>query len=106
MWVGASGSYREWNAGNSHENRHMSATTILLATFLALYLLFTAYLYGRQRRWLGFAGWAIFMIGMLLAFGGGGDAFPWAGLLWACLGLFGIIMVAVDVATVRRGRDA
>lgn len=104
--MGGSGSYREWSAGNSYANRHMSASTLVLATFVVFYVLFTAYIYGRQRRWLGFLGWVTFMIGMLLAFGGGGDAFPWAGLLWACVSLFGIIMVAVDVATVRRGRDA
>ncbi len=84
----------------------MSATSIALTVLLLLYLGFIGYLYGRQRRWLGLLGWALFMIGMLLAFGGAGDAFPWAGLLWTFIGLFGIIMVIVDVAAVRRNRDA
>ena len=82
----------------------MSTTTIGLLTLLLLYLAFVGYLYGRQGRWLGLLGWATFMIGMLLAFGGAGDTFPWAGLLWSVIGLFGLVMVAVDVAAVRRNR--
>lgn len=82
----------------------MTTTAIVLIAFLVLYLGFVGYLYGRQRRWLGFLGWAMFMTGALLAFSGGGEAFPWAGLLWAFIGLFGLITVAVDVAAVRRRR--
>lgn len=80
----------------------MTRTTITLIALLFAYLGLVSYLYGRQRRWLGLLGWATFMIGMLLAFGGAGDTFPWAGLLWSVIGLFGLVMVAVDVAAVRR----
>ena len=83
----------------------MSAATAVLIIVFLVYLGVVGYLYGRQQRWLGLAGWALFMGGMLLAFGGAGDAFPWAGLLWSFTGLFGLVMVVVDVASVRRRRD-
>jgi hypothetical protein len=77
--------------------------TILLAVYALLYLPLTGYLYGRQRRWLGMFGWDLLVLGLLLAFGGGGDAFAWAGLLWATVAAAGLLMITADVVETRRG---
>jgi hypothetical protein len=76
--------------------------TILLAVYALLYLPLTGYLYGRQRRWLGMLGWDVFVLGLLLAFGGGGDAFAWAGLLWSAVAVAGLLLIVTDVVELRR----
>ena len=80
----------------------MGELTILLALYALLYLPLTAYLYGRQRRWLGMLGWDLLVLGLLLAFGGAGDAFAWAGLLWSAVAAAGILLIATDVVALRR----
>jgi hypothetical protein len=77
---------------------------ILLGAFVLIYLPLIGYAYGRQRRWFGAAGWALLMGGALLATGGGGEWFVWAGLLWSGVAAFGLLMVVIDQAEVRRRR--
>jgi hypothetical protein len=76
--------------------------TILLAAWALFYLPLTAYLYGRQRRWSGMLGWDLFVLGLLLAFGGAGDAFAWAGLLWSAIAAAGLLLIVTDVVEMRR----
>lgn len=78
--------------------------TILLAAYALFYLPLTGYLYGRNRRWLGMAGWDLFILGLLLAFGGAGDAFAWAGLLWSTVAAAGLLLIVTDVVEMRRRR--
>lgn len=80
----------------------MDASTLLLAVFALGYLAVVGWAYGRRGRWFGAAGWAVLMAGLLLALGGGGDLFAWAGLLWSMLALFGLLIVAIDIAETRR----
>ncbi|HUG15106.1 MAG TPA: hypothetical protein VMM78_08805 [Thermomicrobiales bacterium] len=82
----------------------VSQALLLAIMYVGLCLPLIGYAYGRQRRWLGAAGWALLMGGLLLAFGGGGDLFAWAGLLWSSLAAFGGLMVVMDVAEARRRR--
>jgi hypothetical protein len=70
---------------------------ILAAAYLLGYLPLLVWVYGRRRRWHGMAGWALLVGGVLLAFGGAGDAFAWAGLLWSFLAAFGLLLIAMDV---------
>lgn len=74
---------------------------ILLAVYALLYLPLTGYLYGRQRRWLGMLGWDLLVLGLLLAFGGAGDAFAWAGLLWTAVAAAGLLLIVSDVVAMR-----
>jgi hypothetical protein len=76
--------------------------TILILAYAVLYLPLTAYLYGRQRRWLGMLGWDLLVLGLLLAFGGAGDAFAWAGLLWTFIAAAGVLLLVMDVFEMRR----
>jgi hypothetical protein len=80
----------------------LSQSLLLAIIYLVVYLPLIGYVYGRQRRWLGAAGWALLMGGVLLATSGGGDLFAWAGLLWASVAAFGGLMIVMDVAEVRR----
>ena len=80
----------------------MNELTILLAAYALLYLPLTGYLYGRQRRWFGMLGWDLLVLGLLLAFGGGGDAFAWAGLLWSAVAAAGLLLIVTDVVEARR----
>lgn len=83
----------------------MSQSLPLAIVYAVVYLPLIGYVYGRQRRWLGAGGWALLMGGVLLAIGGGGDLFAWAGLLWAFVAAFGGLMIVMDVAEVRRRRS-
>lgn len=82
----------------------MSQSLLLIALYAVVYVPLIGYVYGRQGRWLGAAGWALLMGGVLLAIGGAGDLFPWAGLLWACVAGFGVLTVIMDVLEVRKRR--
>jgi hypothetical protein len=76
----------------------------LVAVYVLVYLPMIGWAYGRQRRWLGLAGWAVLMAGLLLAFGGAGDWLAWGGLLWAYLAAAGGLLVIIDLAEVRYRR--
>ena len=78
--------------------------TILLGAWALLYVPLTGYLYGRQRRWSGMLGWDLLVLGLLLAFGGAGDAFAWAGLLWSAIAAAGLLLIVTDVVEMRRRR--
>lgn len=94
------------NAGSGAANEtdtQVDQLTLLLGVYALLYLPLTGYLYGRQRRWLGMIGWDLLVLGLLLAFGGGGNAFAWAGLLWAAVAVGGLLMVVADIVAMRRG---
>ena len=78
--------------------------TILLGAWALLYVPLTGYLYGRQRRWPGMLGWDLLVLGLLLAFGGAGDAFAWAGLLWSAIAAAGLLLIVTDVVEMRRRR--
>jgi hypothetical protein len=82
----------------------VNGLTILLVAWAVAYLPLTAYLYGRQRRWFGMLGWDVLVLGLLLAFGGAGDAFAWAGLLWSAVAAAGLLLIAMDVLEMRRRR--
>ncbi len=82
----------------------MSELAILLGAYVVLYLPLTAYLYGRQRRWIGMVGWDVLVLGLLLAFGGAGDAFAWAGLLWSAVAAAGLLLIVSDIFEMRRRR--
>lgn len=82
----------------------VNSTGVLLALFLIVYLPLVAWLYGRQQRWIGAVGWLLITGGLLLAFGGAGDLFPWAGLVWAFVSLVGVLLLAMDVVTLRQRR--
>lgn len=82
----------------------MSGLLILLAGWALVYVPLTGYLYGRQRRWIGMIGWDLFVLGLLLAFGGAGDAFAWAGLLWSAIAAAGLLLIVMDVVELRRRR--
>jgi hypothetical protein len=82
----------------------LSELAILLTFYVLIYLPLTGYLYGRQRRWYGMLGWDLLVLGLLLAFGGAGDAFAWAGLLWAFVAATGVLMLVIDVAELRSRR--
>lgn len=82
----------------------MTTTTLVIgALFALLYLPAIGYVYGRQGRWFGAAGWATVMAGVLLVLGGAGDAFAWAGLLWLLVAGVGIVMIVIDVVDMRGG---
>jgi hypothetical protein len=81
----------------------LDGSTALAALYLLVYLPLIGWAYGRQRRWHGLAGWALLVGGLLLAFGGAGDAFAWAGLLWSFLAAFGALLIAMDLYAARRG---
>lgn len=80
----------------------MDELTILLAAWALFYLPLTSYLYGRRRRWAGMLGWDLLVLGLLLAFGGAGDAFAWAGLLWSAVAAAGLLLIVTDVVEMRR----
>jgi hypothetical protein len=80
----------------------VSELTILLGAYAVLYLPLTTYLYGRQRRWTGMIGWDLLVLGLLLAFGGAGNAFAWAGLLWSFIAASGLLLIVMDVFEMRR----
>ena len=82
----------------------MSQAWLFIIVYAAIYLPLIGYVYGRQQRWLGAAGWALLMAGVLLATSGGGDLFPWAGLLWATVAAFGALLIVMDVLEVRKRR--
>jgi hypothetical protein len=84
----------------------MDRDTGLLLVYGLLYLPLIGWAYGRRRRWLGAAGWAVLMGGLLLAFGGAGDWFAWAGLLWAFCAAAGGLLIVMDVVESRRGPTA
>jgi hypothetical protein len=81
----------------------VNGLTILLLLWAVAYVPLTAYLYGRQRRWLGMLGWDVLVLGLLLAFGGAGDAFAWAGLLWSAIAAAGVLLIVMDLFEMRRG---
>jgi hypothetical protein len=81
----------------------VNGLTILLILWAVAYVPLTAYLYGRQRRWLGMLGWDVLVLGLLLAFGGAGDAFAWAGLLWTAIAAAGVLLLVMDLFEMRRG---
>jgi len=83
----------------------VNGLVILLIAWAVVYVPLTGYLYGRQRRWLGMLGWDIFVLGLLLAFGGAGDAFAWAGLLWSAIAAAGLLLIVMDVFELRRRRE-
>lgn len=70
----------------------------------AVYGLGVLALYGRQRRWSAAIGWPLLVGGALLATGGAGDWFPWAGLLWSFVAAFGLLLVGSDVYLTRSRR--
>lgn len=74
----------------------VDTTTLLIAAY-AVYLAVIAYVYGRQRRWSGLAGWALLIGGAMLAVGGAGDWFAWGGLLWSFIAAFGLLLVVSDL---------
>ena len=79
---------------------------IWLAAAYAAYLVLLVVLYGRRRRWIALAGWALLMGGLLLAFGGAGDWFAWAGLFWSFVAGAGLLLITSDVVeTVMRRRN-
>jgi hypothetical protein len=82
----------------------MSQSTVLIVVYVLLYLPLLGYLYGRQRRWAGLLGWALLVGGLLLALGGAGDAFAWAGLLWTFVSASGGILIAMDLVEARYRR--
>ena len=82
----------------------MSTSLAIGALFVLLYLPAIGYVYGRQRRWFGLAGWALLMAGVLLVLGGAGDTFAWAALVWLFVAGVGLVMIAIDVVEMRRGR--
>lgn len=82
----------------------MDTSLLIGGLFVLVYLPVIGFVYGRQHRWFGAAGWGVLMAGILLALGGAGDAFAWAGLLWMFLAGAGIVMIAIDVAEVRKLR--
>jgi hypothetical protein len=81
----------------------VNGLTILLLLWAVAYVPLTAYLYGRQRRWLGMLGWDVLVLGLLLAFGGAGDASAWAGLLWSAIAAAGVLLIVMDLFEMRRG---
>jgi hypothetical protein len=80
----------------------VNGLTILLVLWAVAYVPLTAYLYGRQRRWIGMLGWDVLVLGLLLAFGGAGDAFAWAGLLWTAVAAAGVLLLVMDLFEMRR----
>lgn len=80
----------------------MSQSWLLIIIYTVIYLPLIGSVYGRQGRWLGAAGWSLLMGGVLLATGGGGGLFPWAGLLWATVAAFGALVIVMDVLEVRK----
>jgi hypothetical protein len=89
-------------AGERRTDDRVDELMILLGAYALLYLPLTGYLYGRQRRWLGMLGWDLLVLGLLLAFGGAGDAFAWAGLLWSFVAAAGLLLIVMDVFEMRR----
>ncbi len=77
---------------------------ILGILFVVFYVPLVVWLYGRRGRWTAAAGWLLLMGGALLLLGGGGDAFPWAGLLWTVVASFGVLLLAMDIATLHQRR--
>lgn len=72
--------------------------------FLVLYLPIVGYLYGRQGRWAGAAGWSL-LVAAVAGFGTGvSQAFPWGGLAFVAVGLFGLMLVAFDMVVWSRKR--
>lgn len=72
--------------------------------FVVFYMPLVLWLYGRRGRWTAGVGWLLVTGGALLLFGGAGDAFPWAGLLWSAVIAFGLLMLAMDIAMSRQRR--
>ncbi|MFS8530490.1 hypothetical protein [Sphaerobacter thermophilus] len=82
----------------------LSSTAIALVIILALYLPIVGYLYGRQGRWAGAAGWALLVVSVA-GFGTGvSRSFPWGGLVFLAAALFGLMLVVFDVAVRARSR--
>ncbi len=75
----------------------MDAGAILAVVFVVCYLPLLIWLYGRRRRWHALIGWALLVGGLMLAFGGAGDAFAWAGLLWSFVAAAGLMLIVMDV---------
>lgn len=92
-----------WRTDRRSTDRRSTLTSLYAygAVYLLVYLPLLAWLYGRQRRWHGMAGWAFLVGGILLAFGGAGDAFAWAGLLWSAVAMFGLLLIATDIYNAR-----
>lgn len=82
----------------------LTPTAVGLLVFLALYVPCVSYLYGRQGRWAGAAGWSLLVAG-IAGFGTGvSRAFSWGGLAFLALALGGAILVGVDLITRGRAR--
>ncbi len=80
----------------------MDGFWIIATMFVMFYVPLALLLFGRRGRWYAAAGWLLVTGGALTLFGGGGDAFPWAGLLWSAVILFGMMLLAMDIAALRR----
>jgi hypothetical protein len=105
--IGDPHAVRRSPALSPHSSRSGSAASVvdgltLALVFLALYAALIGYVYGRRGRWLGGGGWVLLMGGLLLAFSGGGELFPWAGLFWATLAGFGGLMIVMELVERRR----
>lgn len=80
----------------------MSGLWILVGLFVIFYVPLVLWLYGRRGRWTAAAGWLLVTGGALLLLGGGGDAFAWGGLLWSAVIGFGLILLVMDIVSLRR----
>lgn len=76
----------------------MEPIVVGLLVFLLLYVPIVGYLYGRQGRWSGAAGWSLFVAGVA-GFGVGlSRALAWGGLLFGALGAMGLLLIIIDIA--------
>ncbi len=82
----------------------MSGLWVLGGLFVVFYVPLVLWLYGRRGRWTAAAGWLLVTGGALLLLGGGGDAFAWAGLLWTAAVAFGVLLLVMDIVTLRQRR--
>ena len=82
----------------------MSGLWVLGGLFVVFYVPLVLWLYGRRGRWTAAAGWLLVTGGALLLLGGGGDAFAWAGLLWTAVVAFGVLLLVMDIVTLRQRR--
>jgi hypothetical protein len=80
----------------------VSQPAFLLGFYFLIYLPMIVFAYGRLQRWWGMAGWLLLMGGLLLATGGAGELFAWAGLLWSVVSAFGGLLVVMDVIAAKR----
>lgn len=84
--------------GRDERSAALSPSAIGLLIFLALYVPIVVYLYGRQGRWYGAAGWSLLVAGVA-GFGlGASRSFAWGGLFFGAVGAMGALLIVVDVA--------